>query len=71
MDAGGDFCGAVLRHLSPVAVPVMANPEPFVQGDRGHLARQPRPDGSHCALQQAPAHQSGYVGAIDLEGQIT
>lgn len=58
VDAGGHLGGAVLRNLSSVAVQVMANVEPFVQGDRSHLDRQPRSDGSHCHVQQAHSHQS-------------
>lgn len=51
LDPGGHLRRAVLWYLSSTAVQVMANVEPFVQGDRSHLARQPRSDGSHCHVQ--------------------
>lgn len=47
MDPGRDFGGALLWNLSPAPVQVMANPQPFVQGHRRYLVRQPRPNGSH------------------------
>lgn len=56
LDSGGHLRRAVLWYLPSVAVQVMANTEPFVQGNRCHLDRQPCPDGSHRIVQQTHPH---------------